>query len=162
MATLTREKYGILLDVTKGAVAGTYDWVPVDKSTVYELSYNPQTETYSFICDKNDSTEVTSYQPSMSQEIILDNENPMYEFMDDYANSFPTRRDAVFPVLMVRPDLKTGAPTKALLFAEASVAPNTLNSVDGKLSFDVYLNGTVVEGTVNGIYEDTVTFSPKA
>lgn len=161
MATMTREKYGVLLDVTRGATSGTYKWVPVDLSTTYELAWNPNTETYSFICYKNDTQEVTSYAPSMSQETVLDTENPMYEFMDEYANEFPIRQNAKMPVLLVRPDLTTGAPTNALLFADAVVVPNTLNSVDGKLSFDIYLNGTPVEGTVNGIYEDTVTFSPK-
>lgn len=160
MATLTREKFGILIDTTRGAVDGTYKWVPVDLSTTYELAWNPNTETYSFICYKNDTQEVTSYAPSMSQEIVLDNENPMYAFMDEYAAEFPIRQNAKMPVLLVRPDLKTGQPTNALLFKDAAVVPNTLTSTDGKLSFDVYLNGTPVKGSVNGIYDDEVTFTP--
>ena len=44
MAQLTRNLYVPLVDTNKGATPGTYNWVPIDKSTQFELSWNPNTE----------------------------------------------------------------------------------------------------------------------
>ena len=159
---LTRNLYVPLVDTLKGASAsdGTYKWVPVDLSTQFELSYNPNTETKSYICYKNDTTELTGYAPELPQEIALESTNPLYKFMDEYLNSFPVGSDAQIPFLFVRPDLTTGAATVGLLWDKATVAGDTLNTVDGVLSFTISLNGDPVKGTVSGIGTDSVTFTP--
>ena len=162
MAQLTRNLYVPLVDTNKGATPGTYHWVPIDKSTQFELSWNPNTEERSFICYKNDTTEVTGYAPELPQEIILDNENPLYKFMDEYLFSFPTGTAAMLPFLLVRPDLDSGAATHGLMWEQATVVGDTLNTVDGLLSFTVTLNGDPVEGTVSGLGTEKVTFTPKA
>lgn len=159
---LTRNLYVPLVDTLKGASAsdGTYKWVPVDLSTQFELAYNPNTETKSYICYKNDTTELTGYAPELPQEIALESTNPLYKFMDEYLNSFPVGSDAQIPFLFVRPDLTTGAATVGLLWDKATVAGDTLNTVDGVLSFTISLNGDPVKGTVSGIGTDSVTFTP--
>lgn len=159
---LTRNLYVPLVDTLKGASAsdGTYKWVPVDLSTQFELAYNPNTETKSYICCKNDTTELTGYAPELPQEIALESTNPLYKFMDEYLNSFPVGSDAQIPFLFVRPDLTTGAATVGLLWDKATVAGDTLNTVDGVLSFTISLNGDPVKGTVSGIGTDSVTFTP--
>ena len=53
---LTRDLYVPLIDTSKGT--GTAKWVPIDLSTQFELSYNPNTETKSYICYKADYTVV--------------------------------------------------------------------------------------------------------
>ena len=161
MSKLTRNLYVPLLDVNKGK-GDTHKWVPIDLSTQFELSYNANTEDKSYICYKNDSTEVTTYAPELPQEIVLDNENPLYAFMDEYLHSFPVGNDAKIPFLFVRPDLTTGAATVGLMWEGATVTGDTLNTVDGVLSFNISLNGDPVEGTVSGLGTDTVTFTPKA
>lgn len=159
---LTRNLYVPLVDTLKGASAseGTYKWVPVDLSTQFELAYNPNTETKSYICYKNDTTELTGYAPELPQEIALESTNPLYKFMDEYLNSFPVGSDAQIPFLFVRPDLTTGAATVGLLWEQATVAGDTLNTVDGVLSFTISLNGDPVKGTVSGIGTDNITFTP--
>ena len=158
---LTRNLYVPLIDVNKGA-GETPKWVPIDLSTQFELSYGANTESKSYICYKNDSTEVTSYSPELPQEIVLDNTNPLYEFMDEYLHSFPVGSDAKIPFLFVRPSIETGAATVGLMWEGATITGDTLNTVDGVLSFNIALNGDPVEGTVTGIGTSEVTFTPKA
>lgn len=158
---LTRNLYVPLIDVNKGA-GETPKWVPIDLSTQFELSYGANTESKSYICYKNDSTEVTSYSPELPQEIVLDNTNPLYEFMDGYLHSFPVGSDAKIPFLFVRPAIETGAATVGLMWEGATITGDTLNTVDGVLSFNIALNGDPVEGTVTGIGTSEVTFTPKA
>ena len=162
MAQLTRDLYVPLIDTTKGKTDGTYTWVPIDKSTQFELSYNPSTDTKSYICYKSDYTVVTSYAPELPEEIVLDKDNPLYAFMDEFLNSFPIGSDAEIPFLFVRPDLSTGAATKGLMWKHAVVTGDTLNTVDGVLSFTIALNGDPVEGTVSGLGTSKVTFTPKS
>lgn len=160
MSQLTRDLYVPLVDVNKGS--GEYKWCRIDKSTQFELDYGANTEDKSYICYKNDSTEVTSYQPELPQEIVLDSSNELYKFMDEYLNSFPVGQAAKVPFLFVRPSLETDAPTVGLVWDDATIVGDTLNTVDGMLSFNISLNGDPVSGTVSGIGTDTVTFTPDA
>lgn len=149
MAKLTRDLYIPLIDRNKltGASSEGYDWVRIDKSTIFELSFNPQEETYSYINSANDVTEITSYSPELPQEIVLDSENELYAAMFEFCMSMPVGADAVVPCLVVTPD-EAGEAARGFLWAEATVSPQSLNSVDGKLSFTLKLNGTPVEGAV--------------
>lgn len=164
MAQLTRNLFVPLIDTLKGASAGegTFKWVPIDLSTQFELAYNPNTETKSYICFKNDTNEVTGYAPELPQEIALESDNPLYKFMDEYLNSFPVGSAAKVPFLFVRPDVETGRATKALMWQEATVVGDTLNTVDGILTFTISLNGDPVEGSVTGLGTEDVKFVPKA
>lgn len=143
---LTRNLFIPCLD-TSETKDGT-GFVQIDKSTVFELSFNANTETYSYICMANDSTEVDSYAVSMEQEIILDNSNSMFNFVYPLCMSLPTGSSANVPVLLIEPDLTTGKPTHGRLWADAVLVPSSVNTVDGKVSFTLQLNGDYVEGDV--------------
>ena len=162
MSKLTRNLFVPLIDTLKGKTAseGTYKWVPIDLSTKFELAYNPNTETKSYICFKNDTNEVTGYAPELPQEIALESDNPLYKFMDEYLNSFPVGSAAKVPFLFVRPDIASGEATKGLLWDEATIVGDTLNSVDGTLTFTISLNGDPKEGTVSGLGTENVKFTP--
>lgn len=150
MAKLTRDKFIPLIDLNKltgGATEG-YNWVRVDKSTIFELSFNPQEETYSYIDAANDTTAINSYQPELPQEIILDNSNALFPAMFDFCMNMPLGSDAVVPCLLVAPDMTTGEATRGFLWAEASISPQAVNSVDGILTFNMKLNGAMTRGTV--------------
>ena len=146
---LTRDLFIPLID--RNALAGNgaegHAWTRVDKSTVFELSFNPQEETYGYIDAANDSTEVTSYQPELPQEIVLDSGNPLYAAMFDFCMRFPVGTDANVPCLVVAP-AADGKPTRGFLWEDATVSPQALNTVDGILTFTMKLNGAVQEGTV--------------
>lgn len=148
------------IDVLSGANTGTADWKPIDLSTVFELSLNPNEETYAYIKDANDYSEITGYAMNMSQEIVMESDNPIYANMRPFFMSMPTGSSAKVPVLIVMPDMSTNAATVGYLWADATVSPQAINSVDGKLTFNLNLNGTPVEGTVSGVGTSTITFTP--
>lgn len=153
---LTRNLYIPMLDVSDDG-SGTYK--PIDLSTVFEFAWNPNTETYGYIKDKNDTNEVTGYAPTMEQEIVLDNTNPIYEFLFPKFMSMPVGAACVVPCLLVTPNMKTGEPTDGYLWPEATCVPDTLATVDGKLQFTLNLNGDATQGTVAKA-DGTVTFTP--
>ena len=148
------------IDVLSGANTGTADWQPIDLSTVFELSLNPNEETYAYIKDANDYSEITGYAMNMSQEIVMESDNPIYANLRPFFMSMPTGSSAKVPVLIVMPDMSTNAATVGYLWADATVSPQAINSVDGKLTFNLNLNGTPVEGTVAGVGTSTITFTP--
>lgn len=157
---LTRNLFVPFIDITKGESEGTYQWKPIDLSSVFELAYNPNTETYSYICYANDSNEIINYAPTMEQEIVLDSENEIYTFMLGFMRSMPTGSDASVPVMIAYPD-DTGETTEADVWKDAVISPGTINTIDGKLTFTLNLNGAVTPGTVE-ISDGTATFSPTA
>lgn len=150
MAKLTRDLFIPLIDRNKltGKTAEGFDWVRVDKSTIFALAFNPQEETFGYINSPNDTTEVTSYQPELPQEIVLDSTNPLYVAMHDFAMKMPLGSAAEVPCLLVMPDASTGEPTKGYLWEHAIISLQELNSVDGKLTFTMKLNGNKKDGTV--------------
>lgn len=136
-----------------------YDWTRIDKSTIFELAFNPQEETSGYIDTANDTTYIKSYQPELPQEIILDNSNPLYKVMLPFCMKMPTGSSAEIPVLLVLPDMTTGAATEGHLWAKAVVSPGALNTTDGKLSFTLKLNGDKQLGTVT-FAAGEATFKP--
>lgn len=157
----TRNLYVPCLDVN--ALAGTESttplWKPIDLSTVFELAMNPNEETYAYIKDANDYSEITGYAMNMSQEIVMESTNPIYAAMRPFMMSMPTGSAAKVPVLIVMPDMTTNEATVGYMWADATVSPQAINSVDGKLTFNLNLNGTPQQGTVAGVGTDTITFT---
>lgn len=155
MATLTRDLYIPLLDANamKRAigvkeVGEGYDWVRIDKSTIFALSFNPQEETSGYIDTANDTTYVKSYQPELPEEIILDSANPLYKLMHEFCMAMPVGGNAEVPLLLVMPDMETGQPTVGRIWDANIVSPGELNTVNGVLSFSNKMNGNVKLGTV--------------
>lgn len=136
-----------------------FDWTRIDKSTIFDLAFNPQEETSGYIDEANDTTYVKSYQPELPQEIILDSSNKLYRIMRPFCMSMPTGGDAVVPVILQVPDMDTDQPTEAYMWASALISPTDLNTVDGKLSFSLKLNGDAQKGTVAIGDDGAVTFT---
>lgn len=161
MADLTRDLWIPFIDTTFGAEKGVYEWTRIDKSTIFELSFNPSEETVGYINSKNDSTYIKSYAPELPQEIVLDNDNECFKKMLPFCLSMPTGSSAVVPFMLVHPDVETGKATDAMVWDEAICSPQTINTVDGKLSFTPKLNGAYTSGTASES-SGTWTFSPAA
>lgn len=142
---LTRNLFVPCLDTSEGS--GTAKYVPIDLSTEFEFDWNPNEETNSYIKDANDSTEVTGYAPQMEQEIALESDNPMYKYLMPKFMGMPTGSDLNVPCLLCFPD-DTGAVTVGYLWKDAQLSPQNLNTVDGKLVFNINFNGSVEKGTV--------------
>ena len=161
MAKHTRNLYIPCLDddVLSGTNSGTPDWKPIDLSTVFDLAFNPNEETYAYIKDANDYTEITGYKMAMEQEIVMDTSSDIYVSMRDFMMGLPTGSSAIVPVLIVMPDMSTNNPTVSYRWSNATVTPKDIDSVDGKLKFTLNLNGTPAPGTVT-ISGSTITFTP--
>lgn len=160
---LTRNFFVPMLDVSGGQ--GDPDYKPVDLSTIFEMSWNPQEETFAYIKDANDSTVVNGYQIELPQEIVLESTNPIYNFVKNLFFSFGVGSALNVPVLVAIPgDNPTGKTpadiaTDGYLWSDAVLSPTALNTVDGKLTFSLKLNGDATHGTVTGAGTDQVTFT---
>lgn len=161
MANLTRDLWVPLLDSTFGAEKGTYTWVRIDKSTIFDFGFNPEEEDQQFIDTKTNSSFVKSYSLELPEEIILDSDNPLYKMMDEYIWSLPTGQDAIIPFMLVRPDVSTGKATVAMVWDDTTVIPTNVNTQDGKLSFSIKPSGDAQVGTASES-DGTWTFSPGA
>ena len=163
MAKITRDRIVPLID-TAGKWTASGDgtgskWVPIDLSTTFEMEYNANTDTVSYICYKNDFATHTGYQPSMDQEIALTDDNPMYEFINGLRHTMPVGDDTTFPCLIAevaKDDSVTGQ-----VWASTLITVDTLNSVDGTLSFHLDFNGDPVDVTVTGLGTDSITVTKK-
>ena len=155
---LTRNLYIPMLDVSSDASG---DYKPIDLSTGFEFSWNANSETYGYIKDKNDTNEVTGYAPTMEQEIVLDNKNPIYSYLFPKFMDMPVGAACVIPCLLVTPDMSTGEPTVGYLWPNATCVPSSLATVDGKLNFTLNFNGDAAKGTV-AKGGGKVTFTPAA
>ena len=163
--TITRNLIVPLID-TAGKWTGSGSdtgskWVPIDLSTTFELSYNAQTDTVSYICYKNDVTKHTGYQPGMDQEIALVEGNPMYTFINDLRHKMPVGEETAFPCLIAEVPASGSGETTGQVWVSTLITIDTLNSVDGVLTFHLDFNGDPVDVTVTGLGTDSITVTKK-
>ena len=152
--TLKKHQCIPFLDVNKGS--GTYSWKRIDKSTIFALNPNPQTNTQDYICNEIPITDIDHYEPELPQEIVLNAGNPMYDFI--YAQFFdlPTGEEAKVPCLICFPPDAENA-MKAWLITECVLELGEYNTVDRKISFTLHLGGDIERGTYT-IAEGVPTF----
>lgn len=89
------------LDTSKGS--GTAAWARIDKSTIFALNANPQSETMDYICYESPVTEIDHYEPELPQEIVMNAGNPMYEFIYGLFYDLPVGEAAKVPLLICFP-----------------------------------------------------------
>lgn len=173
MAQLYRNQYVPLIDISRGKGVGTgdskkpYNWKPIRLSTQFELGYNANTDTKSYICYKQDFTVLTSYSPELPQETALDSSDPIYQFMYNLSRELPVGSSAEIPVMVAYPKIAEDGTVDATtadadVYPQALITFDTLNTVDGTLSWNMALNGDPVQGTVTGLGTDAVEFVLKA
>lgn len=138
---LTKNQFIPFLDVNKGS--GTASWKRIDKSTVFSLNPNPQSETVDYICYEAPVEEIDHYEPELPQEIALYEGNPMYDFMFGLFYALPVGSAAKVPALICF----AGTNKKAWMVPDCVVQLGELNTVDGKLSFTLKLGGNIQKGT---------------
>lgn len=155
MPKLTRDMFAPYIDLDKGASAAEngYKWERVRKSTIFELSANAQEDTYGYIDTRNDTTEVTSYQPQLPLESVPESTDKVYAFMQKYLFDFPLGSDTQVPFMLVYPIIKENGEvdteySNAIVFDEAVVSNLALNTVDQLATWTEMLNGTPKYGYV--------------
>ena len=132
------------LDTNRGS--GTEEWARIDKSTIFSLNPNPQTETRDYICYETPETEITHYEPELPQEIVMNAGNPMYDFVFGIFYDLPTGEDAKVPALICFPPDSEGA-MKAWKVPGCVLQLGEMNTVDRKISFTLKLGGDIERGT---------------
>ena len=145
---LTKNKFIPFLDTTKGTTT-TPSWARIDKSTIFSLNPNPQTESQDYICYEAPVEEIDHYEPELPQEIALYQGNSMYDFMFQQFYNLPVGSAATIPALICfAPSTKSGGGTEQLAWSvpKCSVTLGELNTVDGKLSFTLNLGGDITKG----------------
>lgn len=145
------------LDTTKGST--TPSWARIDKSTQFALNPNPQTETQDYICYEAPVTEVDHYEPELPQEIVMNADNPMYEFIFDEFYNLPVGEDAKVPCLICFPPNGSNE-KKAWLVNECTLVLGDMNTVERKISFTLHLGGDISHGTYT-VTSGVPTFTPE-
>ncbi|MEG1813465.1 MAG: hypothetical protein RR337_09225, partial [Clostridia bacterium] len=98
---------------------GTPSWVRLGKSTVFDLAFNPETETFDFIEDEMPTELLKSYKPSMAQEIFLGEGDPAFDKLFELSRKRPVGSMAVIPALLVYPKAGTTGNSFLAMKAEA-------------------------------------------
>ena len=141
------------LDTDRGV--GDARWARIDKSTIFSLNPNPQTETNDYICYESPVTDVDHYEPELPQEIVMEEGNPMYDFIFDMFYNLPVGEDVKVPCLICFP----GTDHKAWLIDECTLVLGEMNTVDRKISFTLNFGGDITRGTYT-ISDGVPSFTP--
>lgn len=137
-------------------------WARIDKSTIFDLALNPQSESVDYISMESAVEEVSGYQPELPQEIALYRGNPIYDFVEKLCIDLPIGDAIKVPFLLCWPPKPksggSGEDIQAWQVKECRLLLSNYNSVDGKITFTLKLGGTIQKGTVaisNGAPEFT-------
>lgn len=122
-------------------------WGRIDKSTIFALNPNPQTEQQDYICYETPVTIVDHYEPELPQEIVMNEGNPMYDFIFEKFYNLPVGEDCKVPCLLCFPTASTTAANrKAWLVNDCVLVLGEMNTVDKKISFTLNLGGNISKG----------------
>ena len=135
LTKLKKSQYLIFLDIEKDLTLEACSWKRICKSTVFELALNPQSESREWIDSDTPEEEVMSNQPELPQECALYEGDPVFDFVQDMFVSCPVGEDVKVPYFIC-----FGGSKKQAWQGVATLLFDTLNSVDGKISFTIKIN----------------------
>lgn len=150
---LTKNLWIPFIDVSDGS--GEPEWKRIDKSTVFEIQMNPEEETQDYISQELPSTEIKNFAPAMDQEIATYRGNPIYEYMQElFYNCAVTHGK----VMLCFPPNEKGE-KKGWIIPDVTYSLNTINPVDGKLTWGMKFGGNITRGTYEVDESGTPTFT---
>ena len=139
---LTKNQFIPFLDVLKDLTYAVPSWKAIDLSTIFELSVNEQEEDMDYICYENAVTEIMSNKPELPQEIAVYEGNPIYDFLFQELYALNIGEDCKVPFLICF------GGTGALAWrGTCTLTSKVLNTVDGKITFSIKMNGEIDKGT---------------
>ena len=141
MTKLKKTEFIPFLD-TSDSGSSSEVWSRIDKSTIFALNANAQTEDYDYICNELPVTEVKNYLPELPQEIALYEGNPVYDFVSDMFYELPVGAECIKAVLIC-----FGGTGNKAWRTDATIVLQELNTVDGKLTFTIKFSGNIERGT---------------
>ena len=148
---ITKDKVKPFLDISGTIKKGEDNWVPVwkriDKSTIFDLAFNPQSTTEDYIAYETPIEEISGYQPELPQEIALYRGNEIYDYIEDLCYNLEVGDSLRVPMLLVWPPQADGT-MRAWQIKDCRLLLSNYNSVEGKVTFTLKLGGTYGRGTV--------------
>lgn len=148
------------IDVSKTANSDSWSptWKRIDKSTIFDLALNPQSESVDYIAYEAAIEEISSYQPELSQEIALYRGNPIYDFVEGLCIDLPVGDDVKVPFLLAWPPAEDNS-IRGWQVKDCRLLLSNYNSVDGKITFTLKLGGDIEKGTVTVSTDGVPTFA---
>lgn len=157
---ITKNKVIPFLDISGTANTGA-SWVPVwkriDKSTIFDMAFNPQSTTEDYIAYETAIEEISGYQPELPQEIALYRGNAVYDYVESLCYNLEVGDALRIPFLLCWPP-EDGGQIKAWQVKENRLLLSNYNSVEGKVTFTLKIGGDIERGTVT-ISEGVPVFS---
>lgn len=148
MVKITKDKVIPFLDTSNTVNSDSWapSWNRIDKSTIFDLAFNPQSTTEDYIAYETAIEEVSGYQPELPQEIALYRGNPIYDFVEDLCYNLQAGDALRVPMLLLWPPKDDGT-IRAWQIKDCRLLLSNYNSVDGKVTFTLKLGGTYDRGT---------------
>ena len=146
---ITKNKVIPFLDISGSANGeGTWEpaWKRIDKSTIFDLSFNPQSTTEDYIAYETAIEEISGYQPELPQEIALYRCNAVYDYVESLCYNLEVGDALRIPFLLCWPPEDNGT-IKAWQVKECRLLLSNYNSVEGKVSFTLKIGGDIERGT---------------
>lgn len=157
---ITKNKVIPFLDISGTANTGA-SWVPVwkriDKSTIFDLAFNPQSTTEDYIAYETAIEEISGYQPELPQEIALYRGNAVYDYVESLCYNLEVGDALRIPFLLCWAPEDDGE-IKAWQVKENRLLLSNYNTVEGKVTFNLKIGGDIERGTVT-ISEGVPVFS---
>ena len=85
----------------------------------------------------------------------------MYTFINDLRHKMPIGEETTFPCLIAEVPASGSGETAGQVWVSTLITIDTLNSVDGVLTFHLDFNGDPVDVTVTGLGTDSITVTKK-
>ena len=157
---ITKNKVIPFIDISETVNSDSWDPVykRIDKSTIFALAFNPQSESVNYISLASAVEEISSYQPELNQEIALYRGNPIYDFVEKFCINLPIGDDVKVPFLLAWPPAEDGS-IAGWQVKDCRLLLTDYNSVDGKVTFTLNLGGDIDKGTVTVGVDGTPTFA---
>lgn len=130
------------------AVTAGPTWARLKLSSRLEIAVNAKTEDYDFIDNENTVTDVSNYQPSLSQENMCEEGDSAFDYLWGMFYDLPVGSDAETDCLVVFPKAGTTAGTFVAWKLPMTIILNSFNAVDKKITYDLKAAGDTVLGTV--------------
>lgn len=130
------------------------------KSQELSIAMNPETEDYNFICKEMPETVLKYYKPSISQNLVMFKDEPVFEELFDMWYNLATDDDAkrdVMIVYMFDGDNVDGY--KAWSIADSTIVFDEMACTDNTLNFNINFGGVIKLGTAI-ITDGHPTFTP--
>lgn len=159
---ITKNKVIPFID-TSETIGSTWSptWKRIDKSTIFDLAFNPQSESVDYIAYESAIEEISSYQPELPQEIALYRGNEIYDFVEGLCIGLPVGDGVTVPFLLAWPPAASGGTIQAWQVKQCRLLLSNYNSVDGKITFTLKLGGDIDKGTV-AIADGVPTFTAES